>query len=114
MKKKILCLAFLIGLSSIVFAQGARQVSGKNEKKAGEIMKKNANSTRVRMSFNREEIIVEMFDNPASLEFLSLLPLKLKFDDFANAEKIASLPRKLKAEGPLGSEAKGDFTYYAP
>lgn len=44
------------------------------------------------------------------------MPLKLKFEDFGSAERIAYLPQKLK----LGSSptscapSEGDLTYYIP
>lgn len=112
--KKMLCLALLVAISSIAFARNAQSVPNNHDLKGHETMKKKENPTKVRMSFHQEEIIVELFDNPVSREFLSLLPLELEFDDYAHAEKIAYLPNKLKTQGPLGSEIKGDFTYYAP
>lgn len=71
---------------------------------------------RVRLSFNGNEIIVTMYDNPASRDFLSMLPLTLTFEDFNNKEKISNLPRNLVAEGapPAIDPVAGDFTYFAP
>lgn len=69
----------------------------------------------IRIMFDSQEVIVEMLDNPASRDFMSLLPLKLDFSDFAKAEKVATLPRRLRTQGsPTPREATGDFTYYAP
>ncbi len=72
--------------------------------------------TYVRMSFGGYEAIVEMFDTPASRDFISLLPLTLEFSDFAGAEKIArNMPRRLDTQNsPTAAEIQGDFTYYAP
>lgn len=70
----------------------------------------------IKLTFNSEEIIIKMRNNPTSRDFLSLLPLTLTFEDYASAEKISYLSRKLSLEGaPTGSDpAPGDFTLYAP
>ncbi|MCQ6268853.1 cyclophilin-like fold protein [Fictibacillus sp. WQ 8-8] len=70
----------------------------------------------IKMTFNNEEVIVKMDINPTSKEFLSLLPLTLKFEDYAGTEKISNLPKKLtKEDAPSGCDASvGDFTYYSP
>ncbi len=74
-----------------------------------------AGATKIRIVFNDQEAVVAMFDNPASRDFLSLLPLTAEFSDFAGAEKIASLPRRLETRNsPVPHDATGDFTYYAP
>lgn len=74
------------------------------------------NDTRVSLSIGVEKIIVRMHDNPTSRDFLSMLPLKLKFSDYAGTEKISYLPRNLSTESaPNGFDpSKGDFTLYAP
>lgn len=71
---------------------------------------------RIKLTFNSEEVIIKMRDNPASKDFLSLLPLTLTFEDYASAEKISYLSRKLSLEdAPTGSDpAPGDLTLYAP
>ena len=72
-------------------------------------------TTKIRIVFQQQEVVVVMFDNPASKDFIPLLPLSLEFRDFASAEKIATLPRRLNTAGaPTPHEATGDFTYYAP
>lgn len=81
-------------------------------KAAGDI----AGETRVKLAFDGNEVIVTMYDNPASKDFLSMLPLTLTFEDYNNKEKISSLPRNLTTEGapPAIDPVAGDFTYYAP
>ena len=71
---------------------------------------------RIKLTFNNEEVIVNMDDNPTSKDFLSLLPLTLTFEDYAGTEKISYPPNKLSTEeAPSGIDpAIGDFTYYAP
>jgi hypothetical protein len=72
--------------------------------------------SRIKMAFNNEEIIVNLYDNPTSKDFLSLLPLTLTFEDYARTEKISNLPKRLsKEEAPSGCKPSvGDFTYYSP
>jgi hypothetical protein len=71
---------------------------------------------RIKLTFNNEEVIVNMDDNPTSKDFLSLLPLKLTFEDYAETEKISYPPKKLSTEeAPSGNDpAVGDFAYFAP
>lgn len=72
-------------------------------------------NTKLRMTFGNHKVMIELFDTPASRDFVIQLPLTLQFSDFAGAEKIASLPRKLRTQGsPTAREVQGDFTYYAP
>lgn len=74
-----------------------------------------AESLKIRLVFQQQEVLVDMFDTPASRDFLSLLPLTLEFSDYVGTEKIATLPRRLNTKGALAPhEATGDFTYYAP
>ncbi|WEX91064.1 cyclophilin-like fold protein [Sinorhizobium garamanticum] len=54
-------------------------------------------------------------DNPAVRDFLSMLPLTLKLEEFAGREKISYLPRKLKHRGSPGSDPEdGDLIYFVP
>jgi hypothetical protein len=54
-------------------------------------------------------------DSPAVRDFLSMLPLRLPFEELSGREKIAYLPRKLKTDGSPGSDPQdGDLIYYAP
>jgi hypothetical protein len=71
---------------------------------------------RIKLTFNNEEVIVNMDDNPTSKDFLSLLPLTLTFEDYAGTEKISYPSNKLSTEeAPSGIDPSvGDFTYYAP
>lgn len=71
---------------------------------------------KVRLTFNNEEIIMNMYDHPTSRDFLSQLPLTITLEDYAGTEKISYLSKKLSTEeAPSGSDPSvGDFTYYAP
>ncbi|MDR1709221.1 MAG: hypothetical protein LBS70_05825 [Candidatus Accumulibacter sp.] len=74
-----------------------------------------APAVRVRMSFGGADAVVILFDNPASREFVAMLPMTLAFEDYAGEEKIATLPHRLASPGGAPSETPpGDFTYYAP
>lgn len=54
-------------------------------------------------------------DNPATRDFLSLLPLTLTLEEFAGREKIADLPRPLRHEGSPGSNPEdGHLIYFVP
>jgi hypothetical protein len=54
-------------------------------------------------------------DNPATRDFLSMLPLTLTFEDFAGREKIAYLPRDLRFAGsPPSAAGTGDVAIYTP
>ncbi|MFY0780546.1 cyclophilin-like fold protein [Peribacillus simplex] len=71
---------------------------------------------RIKLSFNKEEVLVRMYDNPASRDFLAQLPLTVTFEDYVGKEKISILQKKLAADN-LQSEnqpKKGDFAYFSP
>jgi hypothetical protein len=69
----------------------------------------------VRFTVDASEIVVRIADNPTSRDFLSMLPLILEFEDFANMEKISYLPRELTTEGSAGvTPANGDLIYFVP
>lgn len=72
--------------------------------------------TRIKLSFNNEEVIVKMNNNPTSKDLLAQLPLTLTFKDYAGAEKIAYPPKVLLTEdAPSGADPKlGDLALYSP
>ena len=57
-----------------------------------------------------------MYENPTTIDFLSMLPLTLKLEDYAKTEKISYLPRKLSVkDSSSGSDpSPGDIAYYSP
>jgi hypothetical protein len=71
---------------------------------------------RIKLTFDNEEFIVKMYDNPTSRDFLTRLPLKLTFKEFGGFEKLTILKEALSTENaPPGEEPKvGDLGYYAP
>lgn len=73
-------------------------------------------SMRIRLKIDGKEVTATLNDNATSRDFVSLLPLTLKLEDYGETEKIGHLPRKLSTEGaPPGSDpSTGDVAYYAP
>ncbi|WP_181444636.1 cyclophilin-like fold protein [Bacillus sp. 03113] len=71
---------------------------------------------RIKLTFNNEEVIVKMYDNPASRDFLAQLPLTVTFEDYVGKEKISILQKRLSADNEQSGNQpkKGDFTYYSP
>lgn len=71
---------------------------------------------RMRLSFDGGEAVVALYDNPASRDLASMLPLTLMFKDYNDVEKIAYPPRKVVTEkAPFGlTPSVGDFALYAP
>jgi len=71
---------------------------------------------KIRLIVEGRSLTATLIDGPTTRDFLSLLPLTLKLEDYASTEKIAYLPRKLSQEGaPAGVDPSvGDITYYAP
>ena len=84
----------------------------------GAVMSREAAETdllaaKVRITGEKLEAVVALYDSPASRDFLSLLPMTATFRDYAGEEKIAYLPRKL-ATGGVRPGGGGDFAYFAP
>ncbi|PJC86649.1 hypothetical protein CSW98_06535 [Vibrio sp. HA2012] len=71
---------------------------------------------KIRFIFDDQTVTGTLPDNTVTQDFVSLLPLTFKLDDYASTEKIAYLPRKLSVEDmPDGTSAcAGDISYYAP
>ena len=71
---------------------------------------------KIQLRFRDATFTVNLVDQAATRDLVSMLPLKLTVGDFASAEKIAYLPSKLSTQGaPAGTDAQvGDLTYYAP
>ena len=71
---------------------------------------------RIKMTFNDEEVMVRMHDNPTTRDFLAMLPLTVTLEDYAGTEKITRLSKRLSTkDAPAGSDPSvGDFTYYSP
>ena len=71
---------------------------------------------KIRLTINGKSMTATLDDNPAARDFLALLPITLKLEDYASTEKVAYLPRRLSTQGaPAGIDPDvGDIAYYAP
>lgn len=71
---------------------------------------------KVKLKFAGHEAVLELNDNTASRDLVSMLPLTLKFNDYHQVEKIAYPPRKVSTDAaPFGLKPSvGDFALYAP
>ena len=68
---------------------------------------------KIRLTIAGKSTTATLLDNATARDFVALLPLTLKLDDYASTEKIAYLPRKLSTLGAQAPDA-GHITYYAP
>ena len=71
---------------------------------------------KIRFTIDGKELATATLrDNATARDFVSLLPVTVKLEDYANTEKIAYLPRKLSTDGaPAGSDPSvGDIAYYS-
>ena len=70
----------------------------------------------IRFSFDDQTFTATLYDNAVAQDFLSMLPLDLKIEDYSTNEKISYLPSKLTEAGAasFGNEAPGDLCYFAP
>ncbi|WP_346353054.1 cyclophilin-like fold protein [Azotosporobacter soli] len=120
MKKRAILVFVLLLSFSLTACSGKNNVMPANTDAGQNSRADNASSkqadSRIKLKFNNAEVIVKMYDNPTSRDFLTLLPLTIKVEDYAGREKIAYLPKKLSLDAaPAGMEPKaGDFTYFAP
>ncbi len=73
-------------------------------------------SMKVRLIVNNRPLSATLVDSPTTRDFVTLLPLTVTLEDYANNEKIAYLSRKLtEKDAPEGMDpSEGDITYYAP
>lgn len=71
---------------------------------------------KIRIVIGDTVLTATMYESPTTLDFLSMLPLTLKLEDYAKTEKISYLPRKLSIkDASSGSDpSPGDIAYYSP
>lgn len=106
----ILVLAGLIIMAGLVLYNGIFSNSEPLYAQEGSIKMK------VKMSFNNNEVIINMYDNLASEQVIALLPAEFQFSDFAGEEKITNFPKLLSLDNaPRGMIATaGKMFIYAP
>ena len=70
---------------------------------------------KLKVTIGNVVLTATLADNPTAKDFISLLPLTVKLDDYANSEKIFYPERRLSTEnaGSINAVA-GDITYYSP
>jgi len=104
--KYILMLGFVICLT--FYSNGQQTVDGSTMN--------NTEGYKIKIIVGDDTLIATLIDNPTTRDFISLLPLDLKLDDYAETEKIIYLPKKLSTEDSSSGfdPSVGDITYYAP
>lgn len=75
-----------------------------------------AQNTRIKLTFNNNEIYATITNSKSANDFLSQLPITLEIKDYNLTEKIGYLNKKLNIDNePDGITPKiGDITYFAP
>jgi hypothetical protein len=103
MPQAMLGSAIVAALIAIAVARGAAQRAREDE-------------VQVRFDFKGATITAVLDPTPAARDFLSMLPVTIRLEDYASTEEIGYLPRRLTTEGePAGSQPRaGDFSYCAP
>ena len=114
MKKLVLALAMLCSIAACSAEKHPASTSGTEHPASAEL--KEASTMKIRLTINGMPNTATLIDSPTTRDFIALLPMTLKLDDYAATEKIAYLPKKLTTQGaPAGIDpAVGDITYYAP
>lgn len=105
-EKYILMLGFVICLT--FYCNGQKKVEGNNMT--------NSERYNIKIIIGDTTLTATLIDNPTTRDFISLLPLDLKLDDYAGTEKVSYLTKKLSTEdSPSGFDPSvGDISYYAP
>ncbi|MBF2025595.1 MAG: hypothetical protein IGS48_02350 [Oscillatoriales cyanobacterium C42_A2020_001] len=111
----ILLLALAMALSSSACRANSITSNAPSETSI-ESSTEQANRMKINIRVGNEVVTVTLIDSKTTQDFISLLPLTLTLEDYANTEKISNLPRRLSTDdAPAGSDpAVGDIAYYAP
>lgn len=109
----IIALAMACTVSAGLAADNAPTQAGR---RSSAISVSEAKAMKIRLTINGKSMTATLDDNPAARDFLALLPITLKLEDYASTEKVAYLPRKLTTQdAPAGIDPDvGDIAYYAP
>ncbi len=105
--KKLMYIILLILMVSSLEVCSKEKSEAKNTK---------VTEMKIRLIFNDAVLTAAMYDNPTARDFISLLPLTIKLEDYAGTEKVSDLSRKLSLkDAPSGSDPSiGDIAYYSP
>ena len=61
---------------------------------------------KIRIAIGDDVLTATMYENSTTIDFLSMLPLTLKLEDYARTERISYLPRKLSIkDAPFTQDA---------
>lgn len=112
----ILLLALAMSLSSLACRANNSISSEIPSQTPIELSTEQANRMKINIRVRNEVVTATLIDSKTTQDFISLLPLTLTLEDYANTEKISDLPRRLSTEdAPSGSDPSvGDIAYYAP
>ncbi len=112
----ILLLALAMSLSSSACRANNSITSSISLETPTEPPTEQANRMKINIRVRNEVVTATLIDSKTTQDFISLLPLTLRLEDYANTEKISNLPRRLSTEdAPPGSDPSvGDIAYYAP
>ncbi|MBE9182973.1 hypothetical protein IQ268_31035 [Oculatella sp. LEGE 06141] len=116
----ILLLALAMSLSSSACRADTRMTSNAPPETPPETptepSTEQANRMKINIRVGNEVVTATLMDSKTTQDFMSLLPLTLTLEDYANTEKVSDLPRPLSTEdAPPGSDPSvGDIAYYAP
>ena len=71
---------------------------------------------KIKITVGGKELTATMENNETAKDLVSLFPLTVTLEDYANTEKIFYPDRRLSTAGaPVGDRPSvGDITYYAP
>jgi len=119
MKKATLIITMLFMLSTTFTAcekdneQPNTPIPENNENNNPET--ENQKNMKLKVTIGDVILTATLADNPTAKDFILLLPLTVKLDDYANTEKIFYPERKLSTKGASSINAVvGDITYYSP
>lgn len=115
-KMLIWVLALAMSLSYSACRADNRMSDSASSQMPTETSTQQATSMKINLKVGDQVIPATLINSKTTQDFISLLPLTLTLEDYANTEKISNLPRRLSTEAaPPGSDpAVGDIAYYAP
>jgi len=107
--KKIILIFW--GILITISLSACNKTDNEPEKKPEKIIE----NMKLKVTIGDVILTATLADNPTAKDFISLLPLTVKLDDYANTEKIFYPERKLSTQGAGSINALvGDITYYSP
>lgn len=109
---KLICVLYILTLIGCTIEEEKIINNDSDIEKEVEVVR----TSRIKMIFRENEIVIKMLDNPSTTDFLKRLPIELKFEDYNSTEKITYLPSKLSNDNASSGMTPqvGDFAYYAP